>query len=78
MKKKKTEKEKVINTQKAVKRVLILSAAYLMEEQDWDDDKLCDYYEAMCRWSDAIQRHWISIDQVVEIINRKTGAEIRW
>lgn len=76
--KKKPEKTRVVNSMKATKRVLILSAAFLMEEQDWDDDALVEYYEAICRWSDAIQDHWISIDQVINMINEKTGAQIRW
>ena len=76
--KKKSEKQRVVNSMKATKRVLILSAAYLMEEQDWDDDALVEYYEAIVRWCDAIKDHWISIDQVIKMINEKTGAEIKW
>lgn len=74
----KTEKQKLVNTQKAVKRVLVLSAAYLMEEQDWDDDRLVEYYNAICRWCDAIDTHMISVQQVIDIVNEKTGATIRW
>ena len=78
MRNKRSEKQRTVNSMKAVKRVLILSASYLMEEQDWNDDKLVEYYEAICRWSDAIDSHLISIQKVVDIINEKTGAEIKW
>lgn len=78
MKKKKTEKERLLSVNRAVKRVLILSSAYLMEEEGWDDEKLVDYYEAIERWSEAIDSHLITIQKVVEMINEKTGAEIRW
>ena len=76
--KKKPEKQRVVNSMKATKRVLILSAAYLMEEEDWDDDALVNYYDSIVRWCGAIQDHWISIDQIIKMINEKTGAEIRW
>ena len=78
MKHKRTEKQKAINSMKAVKRVLVLSAAYLMEEADWDDNDLVEYYEGICRWSDAIDSHLIQIQQVIDIINEKTGATIKW
>ncbi len=77
-KKRKTEKERLISAQRIVKRVLVLSAAYLMEEQDWDDDKLIEYYDAICRWSDALDSHLITIHKVIDMINEKTGAEIKW
>lgn len=77
-KKRKTEKERLISSQRIIKRILVLSAAYLMEEQDWDDDKLIEYYDAICRWSDAIDSHLITIQKVVDMINAKTGADIRW
>lgn len=77
-KKRKTEKERLISSQRIIKRILVLSAAYLMEEQDWDDDKLIEYYDAICRWSDAIDSHLITIQKVIDMINAKTGADIRW
>ena len=76
--KKKPEKQRVVNSLKATKRVLILSAAYLMEEEDWDDDALINYYDSIVRWCGAIQDHLISIGQIIKMINEKTGAEIRW
>ena len=77
-KKHKSEKQKLISRNRAIQRMLVLSAAYLMEEQDWDDDRLIDYYEAMCRWSDAIDTKLITIQKVIDMVNEKTGAEIRW
>ena len=76
--KKKPEKQRAVNSMKAVKRTLIMVAAYLMEELDWDDDRLCEFYDAIVRWCDAVDKHWISIDQVIKIINEKTGATIKW
>ena len=49
-----------------------------MEEEGWDEDKLIDYYEAISRWSDAIDKHLISAKQVAEIINERTGAQMKW
>lgn len=73
----KSEKEKLVSVNRVVKRVLILSSAYLMEE-GFDEDKLIDYYGAIERWSGAIDEHWITIQEVIKMINERTGADISW
>ena len=72
------EKQRVVNTQKGIKRTLILCAAYLMEEDGWDDDRIIDFYNGIVRWSDAVDQHFISINNVIEMVNDKTGLQIRW
>lgn len=77
-KKKKGTKQTLISKTKIVQRMLLLTGAYLMEEYDWDDEKLIEYYNKIAEWSDAIDKHIISCKTVAEIINKQTGAEVRW
>ena len=75
---KKTEKERLISRERTIQRMLLLTGAYLMEEYDWDDERLVEYYNKIAEWSDAIDKHLITCKQVAEIINNQTGAQIRW
>ena len=59
--------------QELVKRTLILSAAYLMDEEGYNDDQIVDFWESLIRWIDAIDKHEISIKTVTEIIEKTTG-----
>lgn len=74
----KTKKNHQMSVNRAVKRTLILCAAFLMEEEGWDDDRLTDFYAGIVRWSEAIDSHLINIQNVIEIIKDKTGTEIKW
>lgn len=70
--------------EKAVKRFesdiwvqcIILSASYLMDEFDYSEEKIIDYYEALTRYIGAIKSHLITIDKVKEIINEHTGLKM--
>lgn len=65
-----------INNEKTINRILVLCAAYLMEEDGYDDEHICDFYESMIRWCGAVDTHLITIDQVIQIIKDHTGMEI--
>lgn len=78
MKKKKTEKQRLISITKAMWRFFLLSCAYLMEEYDWDDNDIENYYTKMSEWTNAIQSKVISMETVAEIIKKKTGMEVPW
>ena len=75
-KKKRYPIEKKSSNLKYISRVFTLCAAYLMEEENWDEEKICDFYSALIRWSESINSHLISIDKVKDIIKEKTGMEI--
>lgn len=47
-----------------------------MEEYDWNDDDLIAYYTKINEWIDALDSHLISVRQVADIIEAKTGAKL--
>lgn len=77
-KKKKTEKQKNVSITKAMWRFFLLSCAYLMEEYDWNDDDVENYFTKMSEWTDAIQSKILKMEVVAEIIKNKTGMEVPW
>lgn len=57
------------------KKILILSAAYLMDEFDYSEDAICDYWDGLTRYVDAIDQKLITLDKVCAIIQEHTGLE---
>lgn len=62
----------------AVTRALTLFLAYMMEEQDFDLERLCDCVDGINRWAEAVDDHLITINQVAKIIEEHTGVELIW
>lgn len=64
----------------AVEQTMILVAAYLMEEPEFNysDERICELWEGISRWSEAVKDHTISCQKVCEIIKEQTGLEIHW
>ena len=62
----------------AMGQAFILASAYLMDELDYDPQKIIDFWNGVCRYSGAIQDKLITIHKVVEIINENTGLNVRW
>lgn len=58
-------------------RVIILSAAYLMDEFDYSEEAIVEYWEGMLRYMDAIDKKLITIDKVCEIIETHTGLHFQ-
>lgn len=71
-----SEKQKLMSITKAMNHFFLVSCAYLMEEYDWNDDDLIAYYKKMNEWIDALDSHLISVRQVADIIEKKTGAKL--
>lgn len=62
----------------AMGQAFILSSAYLMDELDYDPEKIIDFWNGVCRYSEAIETKLITIHKVVDIINENTGLNVRW
>lgn len=58
-----------------VKQNLVLSAAYLMDVEGYDEDQIVDYWESITRWVDAIDKHVITLRTVQDIIEKTRGLK---
>ena len=60
------------------KKEMILSAAYLMDEFGYDEERVCEFWDGMNRYLDAVKGHIITINKVIDIIEKHTGIKILW
>jgi hypothetical protein len=60
------------------KKMVVLSMAYLMDEFSYDKKALCDFYDGLERYLNAIDEKLITIKTVEEIIYEHCGIVIRW
>lgn len=54
---------------------LLLSAAYLMDEEGYNDAQIVEFWQSLTRWAEAIDEHLISIQTVADIIEKETGLK---
>lgn len=59
-----------------VQKMIILSAAYLMDEMDYNEDKIIAYWDGLTRYADAISEKLITVRQVNDIIEQHTGLKL--
>lgn len=60
-------------------RTLLLVTAYTMDELNYDEDKIIEMWDAIARWSDAIDKQKvIKLNDIADIINQHTGLKLRW
>ena len=64
--------------QEVAGQMMILTLAYLMEDEDFDENRLIGVWSGLTRYSEAVNSHLISLKKICEIINKSTGLEIRW
>lgn len=64
--------------QDVVGQTMILTLAYLMDDEDFDNDRLLGVWDGVTRYASAIDSHLISLNKVCDIINDSTGLKIRW
>lgn len=57
---------------------MILFAAYLMDELDYNEDRILSVWDGVSRYAEAIQNKDITMKKVCEIVNAHTGLNIRW
>lgn len=60
------------------KKMIILSLAYLMDEFSYDKEAICDFYDGLERYLNAIDSKLITIKEVEKIIKENCGINIRW
>ena len=57
-------------------KMIMLSAAYLMDEFDYDEDRIVAYWEGLTHYAEAIKEKLISVQQVAQIIKARTGLKM--
>lgn len=59
-------------------QTMIPTLAYLMDDEDFDEDRLIGVWDGLSRYAEAVNSHLISLNKVCDIINESTGLSIRW
>ena len=59
-------------------QTMILTLGYLMDDMEYDPDKLIEVWDGLTRYAEAVNSHIISLNKVCDIINENTGLTIRW
>ena len=62
--------------EEATARALVLATAYLMDDMDYDEDRLRDFWDGVARYADAIDTKLISINTVTQLIEEHTGLSL--
>jgi len=65
-------------TDDAVKKASLMFIAYIMDEYDYDTDKLVELFLGIERYLNAMNEHLISAEKVRSIIKERTGLDIQW
>lgn len=60
------------------RKMIALSMAYLMDEFNYDAEALCDFYDGMERYLNAIDEKLITLQKVGEIIKEHSNIELKW
>ncbi len=64
-------------TAEAVTKTGMLYLAALAE-MGWNEDQIVELFETVSRYAQYIDDHIVKINQVQEIIERKTGIKVKW
>lgn len=83
---KKPKQEKYMLTKKQVKamckeqveKAFLLMATAAADELDLDDDKLIAIAQRSARYAEYIDDHVIRMNEVSDILKKKTGIDWRW
>ena len=60
------------------RKMIALSMSYLMDEFNYDAKALCDFYDGMERYLNAIDEKLITLHKVEEIIKEHANVELKW
>jgi hypothetical protein len=62
----------------AIGQTFLLVAAYLMDELNYEEDKILELWDGVSRYSDAIKNKDITMYKVCKILEEHTGMKVRW
>ena len=63
--------------QETWQKCLILSAAFLMDEMGYSEDRIIEYWDSMTHYLDSINDKIITMDKVCDIIHEHTGLDLK-
>ena len=72
--KREIEKIKKDATNDAVKLASRLAVAVMVENHNLTEDQIFEDMECIARWATCVDKHWLSIKEIDEIIERKGGV----
>lgn len=83
---KKRKDKRVVLTQAKVREIkaealgqcFILVAAYMMEEMDKPADEICELWDGVARYADAVDQKLITMSKVCQILSDHTEMNIKW
>ena len=84
--KKKRKDKRVLMTQaqwratkaEALGQCFLLVACYLMEEMDKPAEEICELWDGVARYSEAVDQKLITMTKVCKILSDYTGTDVRW
>lgn len=59
------------------KKTMTLAASYLMDEFNYNEDAICDFWDGMNKYVEAIGDKLITVNKVQAIIYEHTGIKIK-
>ena len=62
----------------AIMQTMLLSASYLMDEMNYSEERIMQYWDGVARYSQAVKDHDITMLKVCQIIEEHTGLKVRW
>lgn len=62
----------------AIGQTFLLVAVYLMDELNYEEDKILELWDGVSRYADAIKTKTISMHKVCKILEEHTGMKVRW
>lgn len=63
---------------KIVKKMMLLFAAFEMEELGCKEDKIIELWDGLSTYVNAIDTHLITMNTVSDIVYEYTGMRVKW
>lgn len=73
-----TKKQFKAMCKEQVEKAFLLMAAAAADELDLDDDKLVAIAQRSARYAEYIDDHVVRMNEVSDILKKKTGIDWRW
>lgn len=62
----------------ALGQCFLLTAAYLMEEMEKPAEEICELWDGVARYAEAVDKKYITMERVCKILSEHTGLDVHW